>query len=63
MLDWVRVKAPLGEDMAAAIFRGVVKSVLHCHQVQGAGRGGRDGRGLGVIRRARTRMPLIGACR
>ena len=33
LLDVIRKHAPLGEAHAAALFRGVVKSVLHCHQV------------------------------
>ena len=30
----IKTQAPLKEERAAALFRGVVKSVLHCHQVR-----------------------------
>ena len=65
VLDTVRVKAPLGEDAAASIFRGIVKSVLHCHQVRlnwgrprdGPPRGSSAHSGRGeVLWRTRERM-------
>ena len=43
LLDLMRQRAPLSEPRAAAIFRSVVKAVLHCHQV-GARREGAGGR-------------------
>ena len=41
-------EAPLKEERAAAIFHGVIRSVMHCHEVRGAGvAGGREVRGGG----------------
>ena len=37
LLDVVRSEAPLSEERAAHCFRGIIKSVLHCHQVRGGG--------------------------
>ena len=34
LLDTLRIRAPLPEDHAAGIFRGVIKAVLHCHQAR-----------------------------
>ena len=34
LLDVIRDKAPLCEEQAAGIFRGIIKSVLHCHQAR-----------------------------
>ena len=33
LMDVIKAQAPMREDLAASLFRGVVKSVLHCHQV------------------------------
>ena len=33
LLDVISAQAPLQEERAATLFRGVIKSVLHCHQV------------------------------
>ena len=32
--DVIGAQAPMREELAATLFRGVVKSVLHCHQVR-----------------------------
>ena len=32
----IKAQAPLKEGHAAALFRDIVKSVLHCHQVREA---------------------------
>ena len=29
----IKTQAPLREERAASLFRGIIKSVLHCHQV------------------------------
>ena len=39
--DVISAQAPLKEEHAATLFRGVVKSVLHCHQVRTGARRGR----------------------
>ena len=34
LLDVIRAQAPMKEERAATLFRGIIKSVLHCHQVR-----------------------------
>ena len=34
LLDVIRAEAPMNEKRAAALFRGMIKAVLHCHQVR-----------------------------
>ena len=34
LLDVIRAQAPMREELAATLFRGIIKSVLHCHQVR-----------------------------
>ena len=40
-----RTQGPVSEERAASLFRGIVKSVLHCHQVRAGGGGGGVGGG------------------
>ena len=34
LLDLIKRKTPVTEERVAVMFRGIIKSVLHCHQAR-----------------------------
>ena len=51
LIDMLHREAPLPEPKAATIFRSVIKSVMHCHQVRGPAPPGAPGAGGRPARR------------